>query len=307
MDEVPAIPNHQRWFRARIIANPNAGTKGGVLLNRTTIDAACAALAQQGLSPDLVLTESASTAAEAAREAAATGYDLVIAAGGDGTVGRVATALIGSATVLGILPLGSVMNIARSLNIPRDLEGAAAVIAHGVLREIDVGQVRDRIFFEAGSVGLNAAIFREVNRIDDGDWRGIARSIWIALRYSPARMTIALDDRTLRTRALLTTVSNGPYIGLGFTVAPAARLDDGLFDVRIFRGFSRLELFRYFIAIAFGRRRYSPKIETYRSARVHISTAHPLAARVDAQDLGTTPVLFTVHHRAVRVVVPGPR
>lgn len=293
-----------RWRQILIIGNAHAGTKGGLPLNRATSDQALAALSQRHIAGTFVATSTPFEIAALVRDAVRAGADLVIALGGDGTVGPIAEALLGSETALGIMPLGTVMNVARALGIPRDLDGAAAIITAGASRRIDVGAAGGRIFFEAGSVGMNAAIFREANRIDRGDWRGLLSSIWVALRYNPARMVIALDDRTIRTRAMLITVSNGPYTGLGFTVAPGARLDDGLFDVRVFRGFSRLELLRHFVAIAFGRRRYSPKIETYRSSQVRISTARPLATRADAHDLGTTPVHFVVRRGALRVVVP---
>jgi diacylglycerol kinase (ATP) len=117
-------------------------------------------------------------------------------------------------------------------------------------------------------------------------------------------MTIQLDDEEVRTRALMVTVSNGPYTGAGMTVAPDARLDDGAFDVRVFRGFSKPELLRHLLSIAFGRHRYSPHISTYHSRRVRIETARPLPCRADAEDLGMTPVEFTIRPRALRVVVP---
>jgi len=278
--------------------------KGGLPTNRATVEQAVAALVGYGVVGEVRLANSTEEASALAREAVASDYDLVIAAGGDGTIGPIAQELLGSETALGIMPLGSVMNVARSLDLSRELDAAAAIIAAGASRRIDIGEARGRVFFEAGSVGMNAAIFREANRIDRGDWLGLVSSPWVALRYRPARMTITLDDRTVRTRALLITVSNGPYTGLGFTVAPGARLDDGLFDVRIFRGFTRWELIQYFGAIAFGRRRYSPKIETLRSASVEVASAHPLAARADAHDLGTTPIRFTARHGALRVVVP---
>lgn len=293
-----------RWRRVRIIGNPNSGMLGGLPTNRATVAEAVAALAGCGVVGEVVVAHSTAEAAMSAREAVRAGCDLVVAAGGDGTVGTVAQELLGRETTLGIMPLGSVMNMARSLGLSRDLDAAAAIIAAGASRRIDIGEARGRVFFESGSVGMNAAIFREANRIDQGDWLGLLSSLCVALRYRPARMTITLDDRTLRTRAFLITISNGPYTGLGFTVAPGARLDDGLFDVRIFRGFTRWELFQYFGAIAFGRRRYSPKIATLRSASVAVASVRPLAARADAHDLGTTPIRFTARHRALRVVVP---
>jgi diacylglycerol kinase (ATP) len=171
---------------------------------------------------------------------------------------------------------------------------------------IDVGEAGDRPFYEAASVGMNAAIFREANRFDDGDWLSIAKTIWVALRYRPARMALELDDgRTVRTRALMIVVANGPYTGAGMTVATDAQLDDGVFDVRVFRGFSKWELIRHLAAIAFGRYHYAPHVSTYRSARVRVTSRHPLPARADGTDLGVTPVEFRVRPAALRVVVPA--
>ncbi len=293
-----------RWRQIQTICNPNAGWKGGIPTNRITPEAVRAALARHGLHGEFILSNSTAAARASARAAIAAGCDLIIAAGGDGTVGTIATELLGSEVALGILPLGSVMNIARSLALPRELDAAAAIIARGATRRIDVGETAGCTFFEGGSVGMNAAIFREVQRIERGDWRGLMASVWVALRYNPARMRLYLDDRLVRTRALMVTISNGPYTGLGFTVAPQARLDDGLFDIHLFQGFSRWELLRHFSAIAFGKRRYSPKIRSYRSSHVHVTSIRPLPCRADATDLGYTPVTFRTRAGMLRVVVP---
>lgn len=291
------------WQQIQIICNPNAGRKGGIPTNRITPEAVREALARHGLHGKFTLSSSTAAARASTRAAIAAGCDLIIVAGGDGTVGTIATELLGSEIALGILPLGSVMNIVRSLVLPRELDAAAAIIARGATRQIDVGETAGRTFFEGGSVGMNAAIFREVQRIDRGDWRGLVASVWIALRYNPARMRLYLDDRLVRTRALMVTISNGPYTGLGFTVAPQARLDDGLFDVHLFQGFSRWELLRHFAAIAFGKRRYSPKIRSYRSSHVRVTSVRPLPCRADATDLGHTPVTFRTRAGMLRVVV----
>jgi diacylglycerol kinase family enzyme len=198
------------------------------------------------------------------------------------------------------------MNIARSVGIPRDPAAAAEVIRTGTATPIDVGEVRGRPFFEAGSVGMNAAMFREAQRFESGVWSSILRTIWVAFRYRPARMAIDLEDQRIRTRALMVTVSNGPYSGAAMTVAPDARLDDGRFDIRVFRRFSKVRLLRHLVSIAFGRYRYAPEVDTYRSRFVRIESARPLPARADSRDLGSTPVEFVTRPGALLVVVPGP-
>jgi diacylglycerol kinase (ATP) len=291
--------------RIRVIWNPFAGTKGQFAVNRHD-EARLRDLMRRGrLGNELVVAETPTEIRSEAGDAVSRQYDLVVAAGGDGTVGIVASALLGSETALGILPLGSVMNIARSLGLPREPEAAAEAIATGESREIDVGEVAGRPFFEAGSVGMNAAMFREAQRFDSGDWSSIVRTIWVAVRYRPARMSIDLDQRRIRTRALMVTVANGPFTGAGLTVAPEASLDDGAFDIRIFRRFSKLRLLRHLVSIAFGRFAYAPEVDAERSSFVRIESASPLPARADSRDLGTTPVEFTIRPRALRVIVPA--
>lgn len=295
-----------RARRYRVICNPNAGAKRRLPTEPDLMDRLRDALGRHRLAAELVATEDEEAAVAAVREAIGSGIDVVVAAGGDGTVGTVANELIGSSACLGILPMGTVMNVARSLGIPRDLDEAVAALARSRAVEIDVGEVAGRPFYENASVGLNAAMFREADHFGRPGWVSVLRTIWVAIRYRPARITVHLDDEVVRTRALMVAVANGPYTGVGMTVAPDARLDDGRFDVRVFRGFSKWQLLRHLGAIAFGRHRYAPSVSTYRSARVRVTSARPLPARADRRDLGTTPVEFVVRPRALRVLVPGP-
>lgn len=290
--------------RVRVIWNAGAGSKAGISTNSTSEEEMRALMERHGLGDELIASESEEHAIELAREAAASGYDLIVAAGGDGTVGTVASALLGTETALGILPLGSVMNMARSLDIPRDLEGAAEVIETGQVRAVDVGEANGKLFFEAASVGLHAAVFSESERLEKGDYRSLLSALRTLIRYRPHRMRLELDEGVISTRALMVTVSNGPYMGLAFTVAPDARLDDGRFDVNVYRGFSRWELVRHLGSIARGRRSYHPKVSTYRSARVHIESRRPLPCRLDGLDFGTTPLTLVTRKRALRIVVP---
>lgn len=291
--------------RIRVIWNPASGSKGGVPTNSTNEEQLREIMARHGLGNELVATKSEEDAIRRVREARDDGYDVVVAAGGDGTAGLVAGELLESETALGVLPLGSVMNICRMLGIPRDLDGAAAILAAGHTRRIDLGMARGEPFYESASVGMNAAIFGQLAQADRGHYRAVGQALYIAFRYRPARMTIQLDTGAdVEHRALLTTVSVGPYGGLGFTLAPEARLDDGLFDVTVFRHFSKFQLIRHLASIAFGRRAWSPHTQIYRSARVRIDGARPLPARADARDLGTTPVEFTIRPRALKVVAP---
>jgi diacylglycerol kinase (ATP) len=289
----------------RVIWNPNAGQKNPLGSGAESADALRELLASRGLEAEILASDSAENARRMAAAAVKEGCSMVVAAGGDGTVGLIARELLDSRTALGVLPLGSVMNIARMLGLPRDLEGAADALAAGWRSVIDVGQVRGEPFFETASVGMNAAMFREIARLEEGDYGSPLRALWVAIRYRPARMQVILDEETIHTRALMVTVSNGPYMGMAMTVAPSARLDDGRFDVRVFRHFSKLDLLRHLGAIAFGRRRYSPHVSDYRSRAVRIESPRLLPCRADSRDLGVTPLECVVRPQCLTVIV-GP-
>ena len=293
--------------RIRVLWNPTSGRKGGVPTNRASRGMLLELMLRHGLGDELIEPGSESEALEAATDAVQRGYDVVVAAGGDGTIGLVGRQLIGTHTALGILPLGSVMNIPRMLGLPRDTEEAARILADGHLRSIDVGQVGDRIFYEAGSVGMHAAATRELPLVDRGDYGAIVRSIVSAIRYRPSDVRIELDgERTIAAKAVAVAVANGPFMGPGLAVAPDALLDDGLFDVRVFLHYTKAELLRYSLSIVRGRRPQQGRSLTERASWVRITSGRPLPVRADAADLGSTPVVFEIRPRVLTVVAPDP-
>ncbi len=291
--------------RVRVIWNSAAGSKRGIAATDNSEEHVRGLMAAAGLGSELRPARTPDEAKSLAKEAAGDGYDLVVAAGGDGTVESVASQLLGTETVLGVFPLGSVMNLARSLGIPRDPAAAAAAFETGQVRSIDVGEVRGRPFFEAASVGMNVAIFEAATAFERRDWSAGLRNIWTAIRYRPARMSVALDDGEVRTRALMVSVSNGPFTGAGMNIAPHARLDDGKFDVVVFRRLSKPRLVRHLLSIAFGRYAYAPEAQVHRSGRVRIAGARNLPVRADGQLLGTTPIDLVTRAAVLKVVVPG--
>jgi diacylglycerol kinase (ATP) len=296
-----------RTRRIRVICNPHAGAKAGLPTNLAGPDRVREAFTRAGLDVELIESSSEEDAVRLAREAVEAGYDVVAAAGGDGTVGTVADQLIGADVALGVVPTGSLMNIARSLGIPRDVDEAARIIAAGRIRTMDVGEANGTLFYEVASIGLSAAVFGEAQRVDEGEYGGVFGALRALIEFRPRHIRLELSSgETVATRALMVAVANGPYTGFGFTLAPDAQLDDGKFDIAVFRRFSRSELVRHFASIALGRRRYSPKVDTYRSERVRVESRHPLPARADGNDLGTTPVECIVRPHALKVLVPHP-
>jgi diacylglycerol kinase (ATP) len=290
--------------RTLVIWNPAAGSKAGLATNATTEDDLRRTMRTAGLGDDLFTGGSEEATRQRVRDAVVEGVELIVAAGGDGTAGLVAEEIIGTPTALGILPLGSAMNIGRSLGIPRDLDAAAEILATGEIVAVDVGRAPDGLFFEMASVGINAAVLAEAHRLAEGAWDSILGMIRAILTYRPATMTLEMDDETVETGALMVVVANTPFTGAGLTLAPEARMDDGQFDIAVYRHFSRWELTRHVLSIMAGRRRYSPKVQTHRSKRVRIAAHRPLPARADDRDLGTTPLELEVVPGVLRVMVP---
>jgi YegS/Rv2252/BmrU family lipid kinase len=296
-------------MRACLIINPTAGRKIGLTTNALGPDDARALLERHQIAADVICTERAGHGTELARQAVRDGCELVIAAGGDGTVAEIAEGLVGTSVELGVLPLGSVMNVARMLGVPRALDAAAEVIkAHRVAR-IDVGRARTPArtthFLEAAGVGIDAGLFAYFNQIDRGNWRSLRPLLTFMWRYRPRRITLRLDGRRRRFRAMMVTVANGPYLGAALTLAPDAKLDDHRFHVQVFTRFSKLELARHFLSIALGRRVYDPKVKRFRAQTVEVVPDRPMMVHADSRSLGSTPARFEIVPSALAVIVGG--
>ena len=289
--------------RALAIVNPAAG--GGTA--RADVEAVLALLRERFETIDVAETAlDHPTATELGERAVAERYDATIAAGGDGTVGAVARALVGKEVTLGILPFGTFMNIARALEIPRDdARAAAELIASAAMRRIDVGEVGGQVFFEAAGIGLDADAFNASRAVQRGQ-PGIALAALGALVHRRSvRVRIEVDGRARTHHVLQAVVSNGPFYGWGFEVAPGAVLDDGKLDLVIF-GDSKLRVLRELIAAAVDRDR-AARGRRYRGARITFSASHELAVHADGVVVGNLPQTFSIRPKALRVFAPPAR
>jgi YegS/Rv2252/BmrU family lipid kinase len=306
------IDVHSLARPAVLIFNPQAGHKLGIDTNASTAEDVHAALKSEHIEFDSWPTEHAGHATELARQAVAEGRQLVITAGGDGTVNEVARGLANTDTVLGLMPLGSIMNVARTLWIPRDLNLAARTLSEGKTLAMDMGRIGERYFLEAAGVGLDAGLFGYFDRLEKSGRRvAILRA---ALRFvrqlgSP-RVHIMHPHGQIRTRAPMVSIANGPYVGAAYAIAPNARIDDGLLDVVIFRGTSIPRLLLHLALIAGGRPLPPPpRVRLLRVEELHIRSfrnRRPLPVHADGSPIGATPVEVHVAPAALRVVV-GPQ
>ncbi len=299
-------------MRAVLILNPVAGESIIAEAHEehealeSTEERILRALQTYGIEPEVWYTTVEEPGEGLARQAADEGVDLVIVAGGDGTVHSVAGGLIGRETTLGIIPMGSMNNLAHSLGIPLPIEAACAVIAKGETRAIDVGQMNGEIFIEVAGAGLEAALFPPSEEFKTPGLfmtiRGVVGGLITLLSFRPTKLKIAFDEQPDRCyEAIQITVCNAPYYGIHFQAAPEALMDDGLLDVLIYKHFSKLEYIRHAIAISQGRRLFQPKISHRRVRSLRISADHPVEIQADGFPHGYTPAEITVMPAALRV------
>jgi diacylglycerol kinase family enzyme len=155
--------------------------------------------------------------ARAARRAVEEGADVVVAAGGDGTVSAVASQVAGSPAALGIVPIGTLNHFARDLRLPLDLDEAIEAVVSGLETRCDVGRLGRRVFVNNATLGLYAdlVLLRERWRPRIGKWpAGALAAAAVLRRFPTSRLSVTADGRTATVRTPLLVVSNNPF-GLG--------------------------------------------------------------------------------------------
>jgi YegS/Rv2252/BmrU family lipid kinase len=248
--------------------------------------------------------------ADIVRTALERGCDLVVAAGGDGTVSEVAEALVHTDIPLGIIPVGTANVLARELGLPLDLEGACALLAgERATNSIDAMQVGDKAFFLQIGIGIDSLMIRDTDRAAKRRF-GRAAYLWTALKwligYQPRRFTIAVDGRRLRPRAAQVLIANGGVQGMPpFSWGPHNSPDDGRIDVCVVSARSLSDYLRVGWQVLIGHRRRGPNISYYSAERsIVVDADRPLPVQADGEILGETPVQVQVIPDAVVVVVP---
>jgi diacylglycerol kinase (ATP) len=243
------------------------------------------------------------SAAELAARAIRDGIRTVFVGGGDGTVAQAATALLDTGAVLGILPFGSVMNIANSIELPLEPIEAARVLAQRHVRRIDVGEVNGHVFYEAAGVGLDADAFGAARAMEKGNWRQALRRVRRTFTRSSHRFTIRVDGKESQHRALQILIANGRYYAWSFPVVPDADVGDGLFDIVVFPRMGRLALLRQMFAIWRGADLEREAV-VFHAAEAHVDSLDRVPVHADGVVAGTLPLTFRCRRGALAVYGP---
>jgi YegS/Rv2252/BmrU family lipid kinase len=260
---------------------------------------------------DMSLAQNGAELAELVRDAARSPYQVIVAAGGDGTVNAVAAGVIESGKVLGVLPLGTLNHFARDLKIPFDLEAAARTIIAGFTATVDVAEVNNQIFLNNSSLGLYPIIVREREkrqRLGSGKWPAFVWATIQALRRYPfLDIRLRVDDELLDRTTPFVFVGNNEYAMDLFNVGLRERLDKGVLSIYITQRTSRLRLIVLALRAVFGRLRDDKDFLALRSNELKIQTPHKrLRVAFDGETTAIeTPLHYRVRSRALRVIVPA--
>lgn len=238
-------------------------------------------------------------------------YRFLILGGGDGSVSSVVDFLAHHDVVLGLLPLGTANDFARTLGIPADIEGACQTIARGKMVDVDLGLAGDNYYVNVASVGLGVEATRALSpwmKKSVGPLAYPVAAIRAFLNHEPfsARLTFPDGDHepVEHERLLQVAVGNGRFYGGGMVVAPESGIDDRRLDVYAIELGQHRDLIgvaRYLKSGDFIR---MDSVRHYRTERVRLETDPELAVNIDGEVVTSTPQDFSVDHNALKVLVP---
>jgi YegS/Rv2252/BmrU family lipid kinase len=229
--------------------------------------------------------------------------DAIVVAGGDGTFARYISRAIELDVPIGIVPLGTFNDLARTLAIPFDVAQACALIASGKTRRIDVARVNGIYYATEASVGLSSRIARSQKSADKQrfGFAAIALSVLRALRFvRPFRAEIAYDGARASVKTIQLTVANSQSFG-GFITVGDAAINDGWLDLYAVDGVGLWPAIRVFAAIVAHQGRSVQGLRSFRSTAFLVSTRHRHRITADGEPAGTTPARFEILPAAVRV------
>lgn len=297
-------------MRALVIVNPVAGS---VPEQRDKLRTAVGYLAEHGWTITWRETTPTRSATDLAREAVEAGLDVVVVAGGDGTINAAIQPLVHTPVRLGVLPVGTAnlwsieTGIATApVLFPQDLMHAAQMLVEGETVAVDTGLAGSRFFLLLAGVGFDAMVTRLVDLPTKRRLGGFAY-VWKAVqelpRYRGTTAHISIDGIVHEKRVVLVTISN-TRLYAGLPLAPEASFVDGVLNVTLFEGRSWPTLVPAIFAALFGWRVRPSTVHRVPAQEVHITAPRPLPVQVDGEPIGETPMTFRVVPASLHAIVP---
>jgi diacylglycerol kinase (ATP) len=290
--------------RIQFIVNP----RSGVTKKHRIVDLIEQEIDTEYFDHGIVYTQYAGHATLLASNAAKEGYDIVAAVGGDGSVNEVAKGLIGTDTVLGMIPAGSGNGFAMHLGWGRNIRSVIRHLAYAEVERVDTCSVNGHQFVNLAGVGYEAAVAQQLRSVKKRGLQAYLRLSFSGMsKYKFKTYTINVDDKKLVTKALSITVANAPMYGYNFVVAPLAKYNDGQLEVIVFK---KVPWIRYFISM----RRFfdntmhhSSIVHRLSGSKVEIELSEPEYAQYDGEGflVENNKLVFDVNPLSLNVLVPN--
>ncbi len=294
--------------RCCFVVNPTAG-HGRALKTWKRIEPLAATLGEYGVK----FTDRPRHGEALARQAAAEGYDRVVALGGDGTINEVGNGLVGTTVAMAVVPTGTGNDWVRTVGIPLDAEVATRIAFQGRVVPTDIGQaIGHRYFFNIAGIGFDAEVSRRVNdygpviKAVGGTLPSLLGIVATLIQFGGDHVQVQIDTEHLEiSRMLLMAVGIARFYGGGMKILPDAVIDDGLFDIAWGEDLGRLELLNLVGKIYKGGHVGHPKVKFARGRKVLATSSLPLTFHLDGDVAGNLPVTFELRPGALNVVIPG--
>jgi diacylglycerol kinase (ATP) len=254
-------------------------------------------------------TSRAGEAETLARNAAQEGFEKIVAAGGDGTINEVVNGLAGSNAALGLLPIGTMNVFATELGLPaHDLQLCWNIIQGENTRLVDLPSANGKYFVQLAGVGLDAQVVKETSltlKRNFGPLSYLISAAQIAARQPP-RLFLESENSPIKEGSFV-LVGNGRLYGGPFPFFKQAIIDDGLFDVIVFKQLGYLEIIKYLQDVVFSSEIRVPEIEYFQTRRLRVTSDSEVPVELDGELVGSCPVEFQVREKTLRVLTPVPQ
>jgi diacylglycerol kinase (ATP) len=299
-------------YKTLLIYNPTAGPWD---MTRT-LKRLAEYMYKCGWEMDLVQTAQPGDATRYARNAVEDGVDIVLVAGGDGTINETVNGLAGAPTALGIVPVGTGNILAHQLRMPllsiatplyvRDVGEA---LCGSRVQRVDAGVINGRYFICWAGLGLDAEITaymeprpRIAKRLRTLPY--IIAGFSVAAEFRGVRSRIVIEGHTFRTRALMALASNIQLYAAFFNIAPRARMDDGLLDIFVFKGLGFSYILRHLMHLFSGRHQHDPKVMHALARTMTVQTSPSVAVHLDGDPYGDTPATISIEPGKLALLAP---
>jgi YegS/Rv2252/BmrU family lipid kinase len=300
--------------KAMVIYNPVAGR----FPVKPFLKAIDAELVKAGWQVDIVATQSGDHAVQLGKQAAVEGFEAAFAIGGDGTVGQVASGLLGSETALGVLPAGTSNVWAQELGLaafnwayPGRLQENARILASASIQRVDMGQCNEYPFMMWAGMGLDAMAIHTIEpRVRLEKFFAMpeyaASTIWNASQWSGIRLRLWIDGKEIEGHYLLAVANNiRRYMGGHSILSPNAYLDDGLLDLWLFQGDSLADAFRIAYELWSGHHVNSSEAQRIPFQSLQVQAESPFFVHMDAEPKDATQeAKITVQKQVLNLLMP---